>query len=94
MRVSGVKEIEAGLYNKNVSKAENFTINPSKGSGVTLEIQPSGHVVLGKKGITLSCISGSNQSISWLYNGVPAPPCGIVRCTLQRNGSLHLHKVF
>ena len=50
-------------------------------------------MILGKKGITLTCISGSNQNISWLYNGAPAPPCGIARCTLLRNGSLHLHKV-
>ncbi|XP_076239545.1 protogenin B isoform X2 [Calliopsis andreniformis] len=90
---AGVKEIGAGLHNKNVSKPENFTINLTKGSDITLEIQPSGHVILGKKGITLSCITGSNQNVSWLHNGVPAPPCGIVRCTLLRNGSLHLHKM-
>lgn len=91
--VSGVKEVGVGLHNKNVSKPENFNINPTKGSGISLEIQPSGHVILGKKGVTLSCIAGLNQNISWLHNGVPAPPCGIARCTLLRNGSLHLHKV-
>ncbi|XP_076629376.1 protogenin B isoform X1 [Colletes latitarsis] len=91
---AGVKEIGAGLHNKNVSKPENFNTSPTKSSGVTLEIQPSDHVILGKKGITLSCITGSNQNISWLHNGVPAPPCGITRCTLLRNGSLNLHKMF
>ena len=90
---AGVKEVGVGLHNKNVSKPENFNINPTKGSGISLEIQPSGHVILGKKGVTLSCIAGLNQNISWLHNGVPAPPCGIARCTLLRNGSLHLHKM-
>ncbi|XP_017797169.1 PREDICTED: protogenin-like [Habropoda laboriosa] len=90
---AGIKEIGTGLHNKNVSKSESFNTSPTKGSGITLEIQPSGHVILGKKGITLSCIAGSNQNISWLYNGVPAPPCGIARCTLLKNGSLHLHKM-
>ncbi|CAL7934192.1 unnamed protein product [Xylocopa violacea] len=90
---AGVKEIGTNLHNKNVSKSENFNNSPTKGSGLTLEIQPSGHVILGKKGITLSCITGSNQNISWLHNGVPAPPCGIARCTLLKNGSLHLHKM-
>ncbi|XP_017758579.1 PREDICTED: protogenin-like [Eufriesea mexicana] len=90
---AGVKEIGTGLHNKNVSKSEGFNISPTKGSGVTLEIQPNGHVILGRKGITLTCITGSNQNISWLHNGVPAPPCGIARCTLLKNGSLHLHKM-
>ncbi|XP_076296458.1 protogenin B-like isoform X3 [Lasioglossum baleicum] len=91
--VAGVKEIGAGLHNINISKPESFNTSPTKGSGVTLEIQPSGHVILGKKGIILSCIAGSNQNVSWLHNGVSAPPCGIARCTLLRNGSLHLHKM-
>ncbi|XP_015430760.1 PREDICTED: protogenin-like [Dufourea novaeangliae] len=90
---AGVKEIGAGLHSKNISKPESFNNSPTKGSGITLEIQPSGHVILGKKGITLSCIAGSNQNITWLHNGVSAPPCGIARCTLLRNGSLHLHKM-
>lgn len=89
----GVKEIGIGLHNKNVSKSEGFNINLTKASGITLEVQPSGHVILGKKGITLTCITGSNQNISWLHNGISAPPCGITRCTLLKNGSLHLHKV-
>lgn len=89
----GVKEIGTGLYNKNVSKSESFNISPIKSSGITLEIQPSGHVILGKKGVTLTCITGPNQNISWLHNGIPAPPCGIARCTILKNGSLHLHKV-
>ncbi|KAG6802324.1 protogenin-like isoform X1 [Apis mellifera caucasica] len=90
---AGVKEIGIGLHNKNVSKSEGFNINPTKASGITLEVQPSGHVILGKKGITLTCITGSNQNISWLHNGISAPPCGITRCTLLKNGSLHLHKM-
>ncbi|XP_029047442.1 protogenin-like [Osmia bicornis bicornis] len=90
---AGVKEFGTGLHNKNVSKSENFNTSPTKGSGITLEIQPSGHVILGKRGITLSCIAGSNQSISWLHNGVPVPPCGITRCTVLKNGSLHLYKM-
>ncbi|XP_012138183.2 protogenin isoform X1 [Megachile rotundata] len=90
---AGVKEFETSLHNKNVSKSESFNTSPTKGSGITLEIQPSSHVILGKKGITLSCIAGLNQNITWLHNGVPAPPCGITRCNLLRNGSLHLHKM-
>ncbi|XP_046817800.1 protogenin-like isoform X3 [Vespa crabro] len=60
----------------------------TKGSATTIEIQPSGHVILGKKAITLNCIAGTNQNISWLHNGKPVPPCGSTRCNLQRNGSL------
>ncbi|XP_033362311.1 protogenin-like isoform X3 [Bombus vosnesenskii] len=90
---AGVKEIGTGLHNKNVSKSESFNISPTKSSGITLEIQPSGHVILGKKGVTLTCITGPNQNISWLHNGIPAPPCGIARCTILKNGSLHLHKM-
>ncbi|XP_017885613.1 protogenin-like [Ceratina calcarata] len=88
-----VKEIGTTLHYKNISKSDSLNISPTKGSGLTLEIQPSGHVILGKKGVTLNCITGSNQNISWLHNGILAPPCGIVRCTLLRNGSLHLHKM-
>ena len=84
-----------GSYNgKNGSKFDVLDLGLTKGTEPTLEIEPAGNVVLGKKGITLSCqSSGDNQHISWLYNGVPAPPCGIARCALLPNGSLHFYKV-
>lgn len=65
--------------------------SPTKGLGITLEIQPSGHVIIGKKGITLTCITDSNENITWLHNGVPALPCS--RCVLYSNSSLHVYKV-
>ncbi|KAM0737223.1 Protogenin [Formica fusca] len=89
---AGVKGIGGNISGRNVSKLDSSDAGLTKESGLTLEIQPSGHVILGKKGITLSCIAGSNETISWLHNGVPAPPCGLTRCVLLSNGSLHFYK--
>ncbi|KAG7213439.1 hypothetical protein KM043_002717 [Ampulex compressa] len=89
---AGVKGIGAGISNRNVSKTDNFDTNAGKSPGLTLEIQPSGHVILGKKGITLTCIGSSYQDIFWLHNGIPAPPCGLMRCSITPNGFLHLYK--
>ncbi|XP_047345008.1 protogenin-like isoform X2 [Vespa velutina] len=85
---AGVKGIGTGINNRNVSKSDGSDTDSTKGSATTIEIQPSGHVILGKKAITLNCIAGTNQNISWLHNGKPVPPCGSTRCNLQRNGSL------
>ncbi|XP_015176412.1 PREDICTED: protogenin isoform X3 [Polistes dominula] len=60
----------------------------TKGFTATTEIEPSGHVILGKKSIILNCLADTNQTISWLRNGKPIPPCGSTRCSVQRNGSL------
>ncbi|KAK2586091.1 hypothetical protein KPH14_008375 [Odynerus spinipes] len=84
---AGVKGIGTGISSRNVSKSDGSDADSTKGSAATLEIQPSGHVILGKKAITLNCVASSNQDISWLHNGKPAPPCGSTRC-IQRNGSL------
>lgn len=89
----GVKGIGGNISGRNVSKPDSSDVGLTKGPGLTLEIQPSGHVILGKKGITLSCIAGSNETVSWLHNGLPAPPCGLTRCVLLSNGSLHFYKV-
>ncbi|CAL1676693.1 unnamed protein product [Lasius platythorax] len=89
---AGVKGIGGNISGRNVSKSDSSDAGLTKGSGLTLEIQPSGHVILGKKGITLSCIAGSNETVSWLHNGIPAPPCGLTRCVLLSNGSLHFYK--
>ncbi|XP_071629557.1 protogenin [Temnothorax longispinosus] len=90
---AGVKGIGGNISGRNVSKPDGSDAGLTKGSGLTLEIQPSGHVILGKKGITLSCIAGPNETVTWLHNGEPAPPCGLTRCVLLSNGSLHFHKV-
>lgn len=87
--LSGVKDLRGNISGRNISKGDGSDTGLIK----TLEIQPSGHVILGKKGITLSCIAGSNENVSWLHNGIPAPPCGITRCVLLHNGSLHFYKV-
>ncbi|XP_012283822.1 protogenin B isoform X2 [Orussus abietinus] len=89
---AGVKGIGGGIIGKNGSKPEGLGIGTSGNSGISLEIEPGGHVVLGRKGITLNCLSVFGHDVSWLYNGVPAPPCGLARCTLLRNGSLHFYK--
>ncbi|EFN87203.1 Protogenin [Harpegnathos saltator] len=89
---AGVKGIGGNFGGRNVSKSDISDVGLTKGSGVTLEIQPGGHVILGKKGITLTCIAGSNENITWLHNGIQAPPCGLTRCVLLKNGSLHFHK--
>ncbi|RLU22847.1 hypothetical protein DMN91_005125 [Ooceraea biroi] len=85
---AGVKGIGGNVSGRNVSKLD----GSDAGKGLTLEIQPSGHVILGKKGITLNCVAGSNENILWLHNGMPAPPCGLTRCVLLPNGSLHFYK--
>ncbi|XP_070525899.1 protogenin isoform X2 [Cardiocondyla obscurior] len=90
--VAGVKGIGGNISGRNVSKLDSSDSGLTKGSGLTLEIQPSGYVILGKKGITLSCITGSNETVTWLRNGTPAPPCGLTRCVLLSNGSLHFYK--
>lgn len=90
---AGVKGIGGNISSRNVSKPDSSDAGLTRGSGLTLEIQPSGHVILGKKGITLSCIAGSNETVTWLHNGIPAPPCGLTRCVLLSNGSLHFYKV-
>lgn len=90
--MAGVKGIGGNFGGRNVSKPDASDAGLTKGSGLTLEIQPGGHVILGKKGITLTCIAGSNENITWLHNGIQAPPCGLTRCVLK-NGSLHFHKV-
>ncbi|XP_036143193.1 protogenin isoform X2 [Monomorium pharaonis] len=84
--------IGGNISGRNVSKVDSSDIGLTKGSRLTLEIQPSGHVILGKKGITLSCITGLNENVTWLHNGIPAPPCGLTRCVLLSNGSLHFYK--
>lgn len=91
--LTGIKGIGGNVNSRNVSKPDGPDVSSVKNSAVTLEIQPGGHVILGKKGITLSCIDGSNENISWLHNGMPAPPCGLTRCVLLSNGSLHFYKV-
>ncbi|XP_057326352.1 protogenin-like isoform X2 [Microplitis mediator] len=78
--------------NKNGSKRDGVNLNLSKSSSQNLRIEPGGYVVLGKKGVTLNCLPGNNHDVSWLYNGEPAPPCGIPRCTILDNGSLHFYK--
>ncbi|KAG5334508.1 PRTG protein, partial [Acromyrmex charruanus] len=90
--LAGVKGIGGNISGRNVSKSDSSDTGLTKGFGLTLEIQPSGHVILGKKGITLSCIAGSNETVTWLHNGIPAPPCGLTRCVLLSNGSLHFYK--
>ncbi|XP_011633791.1 protogenin-like [Pogonomyrmex barbatus] len=87
---AGVKGIGGNISGRNVSKQDS-DIGLTKRSGLTVEIQPSGHVILGKKGITLNCIADSNETVTWLYNGIPAPPCGLTRCVLS-NGSLQIYK--
>jgi len=91
--LAGVKGIGGNISGRNVSKSDSSDTGLTKGSGLTLEIQPSGYVILGKKGITLNCIAGSNETVNWLHNGIPAPPCGLTRCVLLSNGSLHFYKV-
>ncbi|XP_043270057.1 protogenin B-like isoform X2 [Venturia canescens] len=85
----------SGVYSsKNGSKIEGSDLGLTKYSDFSLGIEPGGTVVLGKRGVTLSCqSSGNDQDISWLHNGVPAPPCGIARCGLLYNGSLHIYKL-
>lgn len=92
-RSAGVKGIGGNFGGRNVSKPDVSDAGRTKGAGLTLEIQPSGHVILGKKGITLTCTAGANENITWLHNGIRAPPCGLTRCVLLKNGSLHFHKV-
>ncbi|XP_024942051.1 protogenin isoform X2 [Cephus cinctus] len=89
--VAGVRGIGSGVNGKNGSKPEGLDADQNV-SAAKLEIEPSGHVVLGRRGITLNCVTGANYNVSWLYNGAPAPPCGIARCTLLPNGSLHFYK--
>ncbi|XP_032682628.1 protogenin-like isoform X1 [Odontomachus brunneus] len=89
---AGVKGIGGNFGGRNVSKPDISDAGPTKGAGLTLEIQPSGHVILGKKGITLTCTASANENITWLHNGIRAPPCGLTRCVLLKNGSLHFHK--
>lgn len=81
------------MNGKNGSKGDGLDLNLAKNSGQTLRIEPEGFVVLGKKGVTLNCLSGNNHGVSWLYNGEPVPPCGIARCSLLDNGALHFFKV-
>jgi len=88
---AGVKGIGGNANGRNVSKLDGSDAASNK--ALTLEIQPSGHVILGRKGITLNCITGSNENILWLHNGMSAPPCGLTRCVLLPNGSLHFYKV-
>ncbi|XP_012233250.2 protogenin-like [Linepithema humile] len=89
---AGIKGIGGNISGRNISKGDGSDTGLIKASGLTLEIQPSGHVILGKKGITLSCIAGSNENVSWLRNGMLAPPCNLTRCVLLHNGSLHFYK--
>ncbi|XP_001603842.3 protogenin isoform X1 [Nasonia vitripennis] len=69
-----------------------------RGAGLSLDIRPRGDVVLGRKGVTLTCTGGLLQhspattELTWLHNGQPAPPCGGQRCSLLQNGSLRVFK--
>ncbi|XP_014611441.1 PREDICTED: protogenin-like [Polistes canadensis] len=85
---AGVKGIGTNINNRNVSKSDGSDADSTKGFTITTEIEPSGHVILGKKTIILDCLADTNQTISWLRNGKPVPPCGSTRCSVQRNGSL------
>ncbi|KAI4495477.1 hypothetical protein M0802_008691 [Mischocyttarus mexicanus] len=85
---AGVKDIGTSIINRNVSKSDGSDADSTKGFTTTTEIEPSGHVILGKKAVLLDCLADTNQTISWLRNGKPVPPCGSTRCSILRNGSL------
>ncbi|CAD6214578.1 GSCOCG00004124001-RA-CDS [Cotesia congregata] len=77
---------------KNGSKRDGLNFNLNKSTSQNLRIEPGGLIVLGKKGVTLNCLPGNNHDVSWLYNGESAPPCGVARCGILDNGSLHFYK--
>ncbi|XP_063995448.1 immunoglobulin superfamily DCC subclass member 4-like [Diachasmimorpha longicaudata] len=77
------------LHGKNGPKGEGVDLRFGKNSGLTLRIEPSGDILLGKRGTTLNCLA---NNITWLYNDEPAPPCGVTRCGLLDDGSLHFYK--
>ncbi|XP_066594612.1 protogenin-like isoform X2 [Prorops nasuta] len=89
---AGIKGIGVGVSGRDLSKAGSLDINISRASDLVLEIQPSGHVILGRRALTLSCTGGSSNIISWSRNGSPVPPCDPSICTILRNGSLHFYK--
>lgn len=89
---TGIEEIAGGINERNGAKQDSLESNDSKNWGLSLEIEPRGIAILGKKGTTLSCNVKSKQEITWLYNGEEAPPCGISRCSVHRNGTLHFYK--
>ncbi|XP_043479133.1 protogenin B-like isoform X1 [Leptopilina heterotoma] len=89
---TGIEEIVGGINERNGGKQDNLDPNDSKNWRLSLEIESKGPVILGKKGTTLSCNVKSKQEITWLYNGDEAPPCGIARCSVHRNGTLHFYK--
>ncbi|XP_015114017.1 protogenin B [Diachasma alloeum] len=88
---AGVKG-PSNLHGKNGPKGDSVDLRFAKNSGLTLPIEPSGNIVLGKRGVTLNCLASSNDNITWLYNGEQAPPCGVTRCGLLDDGSLHFYK--
>lgn len=91
---SGGKGADNNLNShKNGSKRDGLNFNLNKSTSQNLRIEPGGLIVLGKKGVTLNCLPGNNHNVSWLYNGEPAPPCGVARCKILDNGSLHFYKV-
>lgn len=88
-----VKGIGTTSNNKGDLKSDGLNSTQNKHSKLMVEIQPHGDIVLGKKDITLNCLSDCGQDITWLYNGISAPPCDLIHCTLLQNGSLLLHRV-
>ena len=89
----GIRGVGSGLIGRDGTKQDSLEQGLTKNLGLSLQIEPKENVILGKKGITLSCNVNAKQEITWLHNGVEAPPCGISRCTIFRNGALHFYKV-
>ncbi|XP_011311706.1 protogenin B isoform X1 [Fopius arisanus] len=89
---AGVRGPSNNGHGKNGAKGDGLDVRFNKNSDLTLRIEPRGDIVLGKRGITLSCLASNNNNITWLYNDRPAPPCGITRCGLLDDGSLHFYK--
>ncbi|XP_015514704.1 protogenin B isoform X2 [Neodiprion lecontei] len=88
----GVKGVSISHGGLNVSKPEILELERNERLGVMVEEEPNGSIVVGRRGAILNCSIGNNQNVSWLRNGLAAPPCGLVRCKL-RNGSLHFLKM-
>ncbi|XP_011499958.1 PREDICTED: protogenin B-like [Ceratosolen solmsi marchali] len=81
-----------GVGARNGSKSEGLEVGSAR-AALQLEVRPRGEVVLGRRGVTLSCTGpGAHGKLTWLHNDKAAPPCGTTRCSLVHNGSLRLYK--
>ncbi|KAK0174616.1 hypothetical protein PV327_010374 [Microctonus hyperodae] len=89
---AGVRGTGNNLNGRNGLKRDNLDLSLTKSTSESLRIEPERYVVLGKRGVTLNCLSKNINDVSWLYNGESAPPCGIARCDVLENGSLHFFK--